>query len=243
MPISSTSLFHFTPKLSYLEDILRSGFWPRYCIEYGWRNKYIDFALPMVCFCDIPLTQIKEHTDFYGNFGIGVSAEWIRHNKDITPVQYISLGSQEFKLIGTLLTKLKNNTITKSEIHKLQLAKKVSGKSIRKKGKKGKNEKSLNKKFYNEREWRYVPTMDNSEQLILPVDKHSTFDIKELSKKTECQKLELHIADIRHLIIPRESYRRKLIKSIKSIYSTEASTNIDILISKITSLKQIDEDF
>lgn len=237
MAISSSSLFHFTSKFENLEKILKHGFWPRYCIEYGWSNKYIDFALPMVCFCDIPLTQIKEHADFYGGFGIGVSPEWIRNNKNITPVQYISHESKDFKLIGRLLTKLKNNAITDPEISKLQLAKKVSGKTV------GKKEVLRTKKFYDEREWRYVPTMDDSGQLIQPVDKHGTFDIEGFSKITESQKLKLNIDDIRYLIIPNESYREKLIQFARTIYNKAIPAEVDVLISKIISLNQISEDF
>lgn len=237
MVLSSNSLFHFTSKFENLEKILSDGFWPRYCIEYGWNNHYINFALPMVCFCDIPLTQIKEHADFYGGFGIGVSPEWIRNNKNITPVQYISHESNDFKLIGRLLTKLKKGTITDTEINKLQLAKKVSGKAV------GKKEVLRTKKFYDEREWRYVPTKNNSEQLIQPVGKHDTFDIEGFSKKTICQKLKLSIDDIRYLIIPNESHREKLIKFVRTTYGKEKPTKIDVLISKIISLKQISEDF
>ena len=110
MNLSSNSLFHFTSKFEYLKDILLNGFWPRYCIEYGWGTS-IDFALPMVCFCDIPLSLIEDHTKFYGNYGIGMKRSWARELKNITPVQYINYKSYLAGYLRTLLTKLKNETL------------------------------------------------------------------------------------------------------------------------------------
>lgn len=56
---------------------MTNGFWPRYCLEdFRWYNKDIpNVSYPMVSFCDIPLTRIREHTDFYGSFGIGMTRE------------------------------------------------------------------------------------------------------------------------------------------------------------------------
>ena len=102
--IKSNSLFHFTPKEEYLLDILENGFWPRYCFEdIEWlipkdlknelekqeednfletltkeliKSNISSIAYPMSCFCDIPLSKITAHTDFYGSFGLGMTKEW-----------------------------------------------------------------------------------------------------------------------------------------------------------------------
>lgn len=196
MLISSNCFFHFTHELKYLKDILATGFWPRYCKEYGWGNRYIDFALPMVCFCDIPLTLIKEHSGLYGAYGIGVSSQWIRENKNITPVQYISSPSYEFDSINRILTKLKNNTITENEIRKLLLAKKVSGEAINKK------RVIAKKKFYDEREWRFVPPVAQDDKLIIPIEKGKDVPLLELSENTKKYSFKPEISDIRYLLIP-----------------------------------------
>ena len=82
MAISSNNLFHFYPEFQYLKQAINEGLWPRYFIEKKWSAK--DIAIPMFCFCDIPLSQIKDHIDEYGHYGIGVTKDFARDNK-ITP--------------------------------------------------------------------------------------------------------------------------------------------------------------
>jgi hypothetical protein len=237
MPISSRNFFHFTNCIEYLRDILENGFWPRYCKEYGWGNMY-EFAIPMVCFCDIPLSQISEHAKFYGCWGIGVKPSWGKLHKDFTPVQYIASQSTEFNLVNRLITTLKNGTIDDIGIKKLILAKKVSGIAIAKSG------ISSVRKFYDEREWRYVPSSLEYEKLIIPVKKKTEFDTNEYSKFTEQLKLPIEPEYISYLIIPSEHYRTKMISELKSIYGSIKKKDIlHILISRIVSLEQIQDDF
>lgn len=51
--LSSLSLFHFTPKLEYLLEILQLGFRLRYNYEKLPRYQ-MAYICPMICFCDIP---------------------------------------------------------------------------------------------------------------------------------------------------------------------------------------------
>lgn len=237
MRISSRTLFHFTKEFETLVKILEGGFWPRYCIEYGWYNKYIDFAVPMVCFCDIPLSLISEHVGFYGKFGIGVSSEWVKKQKDLTPVKYVANESREFSDNKKLLTKLKNGTISDLERQILLLSKKVRGKI------KDKQDKYKTKKFYDEREWRYVPSSLALQARVVPVPKKETFDRDSQSKLTENKKIKIDKEDIRYLIIPDETYRIRLINKLQEIYPTAKKEEISLLISKIISVKQINDDF
>lgn len=237
MAISSKTLFHFTPKMEYLENILRDGFWPRYCREYGWGNRYVDFALPMVCFCDIPLSDIKEHASFYGAFGIGVTPAWIRSHPSITPVQYVALGSSEFNTVNALLTRLKRGEATIENIHKLSLVKKVSGQAI------DKVEKRKRKKFYDEREWRCVPWGMNPMDIVLPINKKEAFDSETYSANTESYRLKVEPKDIKYILIPSERYRCKIINLLQDIYEDEKRDEIDVILSRIISVEQIYDDF
>lgn len=237
MAISSRNLFHFTHRIAYLEDILRNGFWPRYCKEYGWGNKYIDFALPMVCFCDIPLSQISEHAKFYGGYGLGVAPTWVRKHKTITPVQYIALSSNEYHNISRLLTRLKNKKMTIEDSQKLCLVKKVSGNAIDKLG----NVKP--KKFYNEREWRYIPPEFSLIDGIIPINKKDGFDSDKLSEKTKSLRLTIGIKDISYIVIPNERHRSIIIDIIRDVFKKEDNNLVNTLLSRIISLDQIKDDF
>lgn len=234
MTLSSSTLFHFTKKMDTLLFILKDGFWPRYCIEKGWGNRDIDFALPMVCFCDIPLAQISEHTTFYGNFGIGVCAKWIKKVKNLSPVQYISLNSALYNRVNRELTKLKNRKYGELDYEYLSRVKKVSGEI------KNEVDKNKIKKYYDEREWRYVPDMP-VQQLIVPVDKKTGCDPLKLSEQTKDMKLALECDEIRYLIVPDEKARKKLIGELTNKMNLDQN-QLYLLLSRIVSLDLIKKD-
>lgn len=56
----SSTLFHFTKTADVLKSIIKSGFFPRYCVEdVTWLTSATDaVALPVTCLCDIPLGRI-----------------------------------------------------------------------------------------------------------------------------------------------------------------------------------------
>ena len=100
MKPKSDNLFHFTKTLDVLKLILQKGICPRYCLEdFEWFGSEIhkQIAFPISCFCDIPLSRISEHTDFYGNFGVGLTKDWGLRN-GLEPVAYCTNGGkfQEF---------------------------------------------------------------------------------------------------------------------------------------------------
>jgi hypothetical protein len=235
--LSSRSLFHFAKKIEYIINILENGFKPRYCKEYGWGTNYIDFAVPMVCFCDIPLTQIKEHTKFYGEFGIGVSPSWIREQKTITPVHYIAQQSCEGDNIRKIITKLKNEKADESDYQRLVLAKKVSGHAI------DANGKSQEKKFYDEREWRYIPKNILKEKLVIPIRDNSSFSHERYEENIKEDILKMDVTDIRYIIMPSDKEKEHIINILQNIYQGISNDQLLSLISKIITLKQIEDDF
>ncbi|MEQ8811092.1 MAG: abortive infection system antitoxin AbiGi family protein, partial [Imperialibacter sp.] len=66
--ISSTTLFNFTDKLDYLIDNLKNGI---YCstIYEKLPARNCGYRVPMACFCDIPLSLISDHFQWYGRYG------------------------------------------------------------------------------------------------------------------------------------------------------------------------------
>src|SRR6185369_12338624 len=103
--ISSDTLFHFTSSLDHLLNILENDFSPRYCPEYitaDASGKNPIEALPMVCFCDLPIFLVNRHLSNYGNYGIGLTKEWgIR--SELTPVLYVHGNSPTLTSLTPLL--------------------------------------------------------------------------------------------------------------------------------------------
>ena len=103
--LSSNTLFHFTNNAEKLIAILKHTFKPRFCLEDlrmfnpsdNEENDWLEMAVPMTCFCDIPLSKVKNHLTFYGNYGLGLTKEWgIRNN--VTPILYPQINQKQLRV-------------------------------------------------------------------------------------------------------------------------------------------------
>ena len=92
--ISSNTLFHFTSGIHRIISILKHGFFkPNLSLEdLSFLEIEEKVAIPMVSFCDIPLSQTKAHMRVYGYYGIGLSKLWGKMN-GVSPVLYTYQGS------------------------------------------------------------------------------------------------------------------------------------------------------
>ncbi len=82
------TLFHFTRNKKTLEKILKEGFRITYCKE-SFGNSFL--GIPMVSFCDIPLSRTDQHKKDYGIYAIGLDKDRLLANKNISylnPVIY-----------------------------------------------------------------------------------------------------------------------------------------------------------
>ena len=234
MTLNSESLFHFTSSRENIESILKDGFfWPIYCAEVD--KEYKDHlhacAFPMVCFCDIPLSQIEEHTNDYGNYAIAMSKEWAK-KRGVSPVTYYA-GSESLAI--KLLRRNENIVSKKDKAFWLSLLKKYRGKtwSLKENGFK-------NKVLYNEREWRYIPQNIPYKELILKVD-YSSFEKKDASENARKYGLKFTLEDIRYIILDKEEERIAFINNLKKVITDEY--NLTIICSKILTIEQIKDDF
>ena len=90
--IRTSSLFHYTD-YNILKQIIKTGLFPNYCaedirvVEQSGKVRGELIGVPMVSFCDIPLSRIDEFADRYGFCAIGLRKEWA-DNKAINPVFY-----------------------------------------------------------------------------------------------------------------------------------------------------------
>ncbi len=244
MAISSTALFHFTDKLSNLREILdKAYFISRFSLEdFRFLNAYNDpdydaFAFPMVCFCDLPLSKIKEHIKFYGGYGIGLKKTW-GFRKGITPITYLTKKSYLTKQLKTNVENLMKGEDQKdfpSEL--IKYTKPVEGLSF-------KHDK--NKNFYDEREWRYIPELLDDRESILYKNEYQDY-FKRGGANSDMSwrdRLKFDAGDIKYIIVKHENEIVHMARTIKRIESSKYdSDQIDLLISRIITSKQIVSDF
>ncbi len=205
------------------------------------KEKY--FAFPMVCFCDIPLGRIKEHVSFYGSYGLGLSREWATRNR-LNPVFYLSRSSplgQSFlaAIRGSLSDDKEKKQDEKTSPHlQLLLAhmKPLLGSMVIR-------GKTIEKNFYLESEWRFVPQI---EQCPIGILKRQ-YDDKSLriayNNILQSQSpLSFAPEDVRYIFVQKDTDIPLLVDFMNSQLSHLSLTAMKILLTRITSLAQIEQD-
>lgn len=222
--ISSTTLFNFTDSIDFLINNLKEGFYCSYTYEkLPLRNN--GYRAPMACFCDIPLSLIKEHIDWYGRYGIGIKRTYAREN-GVHPVWYVT---SENNLVSSLI---KNKVLSDYERkHLLPYMKQFIG--FQHYEKEGKDKR---KKFYDEHEWRFIP--DNS-----MVEAHFNINKKSVPNSTYIPpRMILDLNQVEYIIIDKEAEFKKMLVELKAI-SISKKISYETLVSKIITSKQIERDF
>jgi len=272
--LSPDILTHFTSSFNNLINILKHDFYPRYCYEEFTimdNPAFVKNAFPMVCFCDIPLSQIKTHIKTYGKYGIALSKNW-GILKRLNPVIYFNRDSllseeiykqhiflQSLQRISARIVAVPN--VDKSEeyfnlvdllpalgysIQELtRYSKPYEGTLYRK----GKLQKA-GYRFYDEREWRYMPSIQSSSSNTRYwLNKSDFLDRRKLAienKKIEDAgiKLTFDPYDIRYIIVKNEDDIIKLLFRLPKIKGKNYNpTVIKLLTSRIITCEQIINDF
>lgn len=255
--LSPDSLFHFTPCLNNLLGILDRTFYPRYCYEnfeltrrmthlIEWIQQ-IDAAFPMVCFSDIPLSQLMSHIEIYGKYGLGMSKEWgIREG--LNPVIYFNKNSNLVKTISALTDNpfMKGDPTAKAYRGIMQYLKPYKGTLYR-----GGCSVKKNVRFYDEHEWRYAPDgniliANDIKTSIQPHIYQNQVKLANANRKLETDKtrLSFNANDIKYIIINEEGQINNMVKELRNIKGDRYDNDtIDRLISRIITVKQIENDF
>jgi hypothetical protein len=248
--ISSDTLFHFTNKENLL-GILENEFYPRFSLEHYQIDETTSFAvgLPMVSFCDIPLSLVHRHMTKYGNYGIGMSKEWAERSR-LNPVLYLRKGSQTTRILGDVITGIAKDVreVCKVgiEIESLTEQRDLLFKLFTyTKPFYCLTEESEITKYYDEREWRYVPDPSSYDcvKIMLTQSEFKDPILSEENEKLKNAKLCFQPSDINYIIIKDESERLDLIKEIGRIKGKHDSDTQSVLLSKIISAEQILQDF
>lgn len=248
--ISSNTLFHFTNKENLL-GILEKEFYPRFSLEHYQIDKTTSFkvGIPMVSFCDIPLSLVYRHMKKYGNYGIGMSKEWAERNR-LNPVLYLRRGSQTTQILNDVINRITKDVrgVRKLSVEITSLTEQRNllfklftfTKCFDRRTKNG-----VITKYYDEREWRYVPdpsSYDGS-KIMLTAKEFKDPMLSEENEKLKKAKLSFHPSDINYIIIKEESERLDLINEIRRIKRKYDSDTRSVLLSKIISAGQISQDF
>ncbi len=252
MALSTNSVIHYTKKIENLNSIISDkSFRIKYC------NENLDciiksnnhFAINMVSFCDIPLSDVKKHIDSYGSYGIGLTKSWAKH-KGLNPVMYIEENSKLTKNYHKQFERLSKLDEDEMDIHqnfindffefckylKLYEGPLKTGKV-----------NSDNYRFYDEREWRYCLTTEdldkeNINSILLSKEYNKNKD--EYNQKLIKFRLDFNFNDISYLIVDDESEIPELIKCIENSFEDECTAKqLKILSTKILTKNQICNDF
>lgn len=247
MAISTNSIIHYTDSYEKLTLILKEGFKIKYCVETLHLSSTLGSskaAHPMISFCDIPLTNSKQHYDVYGKYGIGLTKEWAMKN-GVNPVLYIDKNSlfaaSLYELIKERRKKESNLTPKqKEEILKIKsYAKNYSGLLKRK------TVNNPNYKFYDEREWRLVPKREemNNASFSIILTEFLKDQEKYNNKIADCR-FKFKVNDISYIILEFTSEIPDMVGFLRTNLSDRCTANeLDILFCKIRSTEQITADY
>ena len=249
MALYPNILFHFTTKKS-LETILDNTFKVSYAREriLG-GNITKEFAVPMVSFSDLRLSELKDNIGTYGKFGIGLTKDWAINN-GLNPVMYASQSSlftenfmngieDFFRLLNKSIdTSGRYETAYNNTINTLRYIKNYKGDLIRK----GKDT-VIDYVFANEREWRYVPPITEDILPFVPIEKIQTSQQKSaFNQKLGHLRLNFQPDDIKYLIVEKDSDINTLINHLRHAKSRFSKETVDRLASRILTYEQIEKD-
>ena len=236
MALSSNCVIHLTGSLEVLFEILRENFFLNYCTEeFACGTRNLHARIPMVSFCDIPLSEIKDHIGKYGEYGLGLSKEWAKRC-GLNPVLYVEQNSLVSTSIATLqseyLTDAAKNgpTVLGPPIrHMLQHVKNYEGPLNR-------NGISEIYRFSDEREWRYVPQAIEARDHM-----RAQFSSVKAARNSSGEQLRLTFEpnDIRYIIIKEDSEIERVVNALRQIRAHFSLRDVERLTTRILTAEQI----
>ena len=206
-----------------------------------------DAAVPMCCFCDIPLSQISDHISKYGCYAIGLKKDWAI-SKGITPVMYVHKESiplknieKQFDILPSPSSEVASKWDLKMEtlfLYNAFYMKPYQGSQVI-------DKKERHIRFYDEREWRYVPPCFHGK--YHPFLFQEEFDdpaIREsINSMNEQYGLHFSPSDINFIIVKSEDEILDFKKSLTSIDWKSPQEDVELLSTRLLSIERIQEDF
>lgn len=285
-PISASSLLHFTSGIDALKGILGKGFRFSYCYEEynntivfnNGHKEHANFfigsngtkkgvAIPMICFCDIPLLRVQEHAKCYGKYIIGIDKNYAETlYQSLNPVLYLFSNRMDLSLCDISISKEnfkceRTYDYSQSVNHLIAYSKRYKGFDLYR------NKETC---FYDEREWRIVipdggrvdglswlwniefKSKDEYKEYIRPYNEKLQSSEAAYLRFIEFQEKENenHFCNfITHIVVSEDKEIPELIKYILNTknklfgYEDLSEDTRMILVSKITSFERIEKDF
>ncbi|GFD72570.1 hypothetical protein KUL113_19900 [Tenacibaculum sp. KUL113] len=244
MAISTNSIIHYTKELKYLKGILENGFKVFYCYEKVLSSKkgYMHSVFPMISFCDIPLAQVKQHIDSYGDYGIGLTKDWAK-SYGLNPVLYFDKDSELINYFRSEFERL-NEKRKKKEIENEDIEHliKILSYSKNYEADLTRKDKTIkNYRFYDEKEWRYVPnsTILGSAKPFLSEKVYSE-DKDKYNKTLDHITIKFEPEDISYIIVKDESDIKEITQHIRSLFASKCTLEkMEIIMTRIITTDQI----
>lgn len=248
MSLSANTLIHFTESKDVLKKILQENFRIFNCKEsISFGEKVNIFYVPMVSFCDIPLSEVKDHISKYGNYGLGMTKEWgIRMR--LNPVLYMMQTSElsnsyrtAFNYIS-IADGIQNvndwSSEKKSLADVLRYMKNYEADLIRQ------NKTIPNYRFSDEREWRYVPPYTENCDMLM---RNSYYEVPKNKDLSDAKLTELRLVfepnDIKYIIINDDSEIGEFVEHLRRVKGKSyALHDIERLTTRIMTTEQILSD-
>ena len=199
----------------------------------------------MVSFCDLSLSELRNHMDKYGDYGIGLSNTWAT-KMGLNPVFYVNKDSNfandlisginrvtQFLMASASDPDLKFAYI--DAINAYRFIKNYEGELAR--------ENEVSRKHYrfaDEREWRYVPSLSEN---IPPFVQLNQIDSNEKKKQLNTSLRDLRLSfqpsDIQYLIVSTDEEKIALMDHLESDNSKYSEPIRRHLSSRILSADQL----
>lgn len=197
--ISSYTLFHFTNKYEIIEKILTpqtSGLKFSRIYEKIPGTK-LAYYTDSISFCDIPLSMIKNHVNWYGAYAIGLKKS-VAKKLGATPVFYC-----HSKTVGIPHS---NNKKSKEFYENCPWFTSRIKQSYGKQAFENNGEISYkNRKFYNEREWRIIASFENMELIDYQKESDLMNYLSNNPSKKQFDNVRFNIEDIEYIILEKSS--------------------------------------
>jgi len=232
----------------FLKAILKDmAIKPRYVqehIEYLNIPDMLTISFPMSCFCDIPLSKVNTHMEYYGEYGIALDKR-ICLGKDFQPITYLNINSRFTKDFSDSLKLLfseeeeiedKWKYLPNFLLNVLLYSKPIEGIMSRY----TENDERI---FQDECEWRYIPQLPSDMYLILPENMNTDKGRETFSKalalnSNKSSWLHFEVDDLVYIIVPDENAAIDIMSYIKRLHISR--NDKDKLISKIEIANRFD---